>query len=235
MKEMDAKVARQYKKESDEILFDHMEFDATMKNQVKERLAASGKDTNRKRKSWFSRSKWTYGTAAAVLLLVLAVSVPQLGDIVGPSGDRPNNQAGGDGIPGTTTPIGSELTQLKTVVLDTPEQAKERFGADMLVPALLPERFALAQIEATGMAEQTKTRVVFFYSTAAGELTYSADRAAITFPVEMFEPIDVNGAEGHIFAQPGMTELYWMQDGIYYGIVGTLTQQEAVDMAASLQ
>lgn len=235
MKEREQKMAQQYKKESDDILFAHVEFDDRMKHQVKERLAVSEQRAGNKRKSWLSRSKWAYGTAAAALLLVLAVSVPQLGGIVGQPDTPHASEAGDGGSPGITPPVGTDLSQLKTAVLGTPEEAKERFGDDLLVPTVLPERFALGEIEAAGMEEQTKTRVVFFYRAADSDFTYSADRAAVTFPAEMFEPIEVNGAAGHIFAQPGMTELYWTQDGVHYGIVGMLTQEEAVDVAASLQ
>lgn len=243
MKEFEEKWTRQYKQESDEVLFGKLEFDAKLKERVRQGVQASQSPAPSKRRSLLGRSKWAYGAAAAVVLLAIAISAPGLRDIAGPSGpaviEEPGLVAEVPGNNGSSSTIpdgaGSGLTQLKTVTVPTLEEAKQYFGADLLAPSLVPDSFSLARIEATGMEEQVKTQVVFFYQSADGEFTYAADRKEAVIPLEFFQPIEVNGADGYVFAQPNLTELYWLQDGIQYSIVGALTEEEALAVAASLQ
>lgn len=268
MERLDKLLHERLKAESDELLFNDLEFDDKLKERVMNSMkpfdireknvpVAQGLTQSRTHlPAW--RSKWALGAAAAVVLLVVAVSMPLLNGsksqdhlIEDPGLSAGVNHPGGAGttepdngtVPGNGAAgvnpgdgaAGSGLTQLTTVTVQTPEEASARFGSALLVPSSMPEGFALDYIETTGMDPNAATRAVFFYQSGDQTIVYTVDRDQAVIPYDLFETIEVNGSEGYVYAQPQLTELYWIADGIQYAIVGPLTQEEALAAAASLE
>lgn len=260
MNELEQKLRKNYRNESDEVLFNGMEMDGRLKQAIREKAGLTEVLRQEKRsKPAFLRGRWAYSVAAAALVLVVAISAPQLynSDPAAPgglpsAGQGTANQPGQDGgqaapdpaAGGQTSPDGgaaggsaggSSLSPLVTETATSTEEAKERFGDDLKTPGIVPEGFQSAGIETTGLKAGEATRVVYFYRSGDKEFTYMADRQEAVIPLEFFSDATVGGAEAHVFAQESMTELYWIADGVQYSIVGNLTEAEAKAVAESLE
>lgn len=263
MKEIEHKLNTRFKDEADEILFQDIQFGDKLKQsilwQAKAEQSTKGAETmqtttnirqeeaqarpsvsanasnyaeNRRPARW--SSKWALGTAAAAFLLVAALfASPLLDTGTGPQVGPAPGPGASSGITDTPPPAGSELSQLTTVPVSTPQEARKLFGNDLLLPTQPPAGYTLSRIEATGMGDDV-SRIVLFYEAGGKEVTFMADRSEAFIPVDMFTAIDVNGASGLVFAQPEMTELFWQQDGVQYAISGQLTQDEALELAGSV-
>lgn len=261
MKETEQKLTNHFKKESDEILFGDIQFGDKLKQsilwQAKAEQSTKGAQTmktttirqeeahagpsvsanapstagNRRPARW--SSKWIYGTAAAFLLVAALFASPLLDNGTAPQVAPVPNPGASSGISETPPPAGSELSQLTTVTVGTPQEALELFGDDLLLPTQTPAGYTLSRTEATGMGDDV-TRIVLFYEAGGKEVTFMADRSEAFIPVDMFTAIDVNGVSGLVFAQPEMTELFWQQNGVQYAISGQLTQDEALQLAGSV-
>lgn len=108
---------------------------------------------------------------------------------------------------------------------------------ELRVPIDLPEGFALSETVAVGLKGEPARDVIFTYLSGDSSKTFSfaASRLPAAFPKEMFTSVDVDGAEGFVFEQPGLTELFWSDEGINYSIVGNLSAEQALLVASSLQ
>ncbi|MBD2847360.1 DUF4367 domain-containing protein [Paenibacillus sp. IB182496] len=243
-------LGRTLKRELDSILFEEMEMTADMKRQIvqtaqsgsqgqgaqimqgvqgaRDARRATEAEQARKKRAW--TKPWLFGGVIAAAL-VLAIGLPMLQQ---PSPGLPPN-SGPIGAPGEGgNDTGSQLSQLIETQHASAEEAKAAFGPEMLAPTLVPEGYALQKIVSSAMKGEAARMVVFFYETADGKpLTFMVDRQEAAFPMNAFTPVDVNGAEGLVYEQPELVELYWMVDGVQYGITGAITAEEALAMAES--
>ncbi|MFC3804036.1 hypothetical protein [Cohnella sp. GCM10012308] len=240
MTDMDRELRLHLAKEADDVLFSEIELTERLKQNIRQKAASA--QTGRRR---VSRNVWAAGVAAAALAVFLTLGLPTLqhtsapGPAQSPIGASPSLDAGNAGNTGNVGSTGnagssgSQLSQLVTTSFGTAEEAKASFGANMLAPEAVPEGFALTDIQGAGMAGEPLRDVVFSYATASGDktITFTASRMTAVFPAEMFTATQVNGTDGFVFAQPELTELYWMEDGIQYGIVGHVTSDEAMKIA----
>jgi anti-sigma factor RsiW len=238
MKDLDQKLKEQFKSEADKHMFDNIEFDDRLKNKVRQQA-----DSSRRRRGGImerlaaGRRKWAYGAAAVAMAVMLIVLIPilQSPDPISLPAETPAISPVPSVSPGGTVipDAGSSLTSLITVNVQTPEEAKERFGPDLLVPTYVPEGFKQTEIQTVGMEEDVATRVHFFYSSGDQTLTVTEERGEADLNFDLFESVQVNGVAGYVFAQPGITELYWLADGIQFSVVGPITEAEAMKVAES--
>ncbi|MDI4647016.1 hypothetical protein [Cohnella hashimotonis] len=250
MTDMDRELRVHLAKEADEVLFTNLELTDRLKQNIRQKAASAQMGRRR-----VSRNVWAAGVAAAALAVFLTLGLPTLqhtsapaqspigaspstnegsAEIAGNGGNAAGN-AGNAGNSGKAGAAGSELSQLVSTSYATAEEAKASFGADMLAPESVPEGFTLTDIQGAGMAGEPLRDVIFSYASASGDktITFTASRMAAVFPADMFTARQVNGNDGFIFAQPALTELYWMEDGIQYGIVGHVNSDEAMKIAES--
>ncbi|SFB26215.1 protein of unknown function [Cohnella sp. OV330] len=242
MADMDRELRMHLAKEADEVLFSDLELTDRIKQSIRQKAASA----HAGRRS-VSRNVWAAGVAAAALAVFLTVGLPTLQHTSAPApaqspiGASPSFDAGNAGNSGNAGnaghagAAGSELSQLVSTSYATAEEAKASFGARMLAPEAVPAGFTLTDIQGAGMAGEPLRDVIFSYASASGDksITFTASRMAAVFPAEMFTATQVNGNDGFVFAQPELTELYWMEDGIQYGIVGHITSEEAMKIAES--
>ncbi|WP_217596847.1 DUF4367 domain-containing protein [Cohnella sp. GbtcB17] len=246
MTNMDRELRLHLAKEADDVLFSNLELTDRLKQNIRQKAASA--QTGRRRRS---RNVWAAGVAAAALAVFLMVGLPTLQHTSAPApaqspiGASPSTDAGNAGnvgnagnnagSAGNAGAAGSELSQLVSTSYATAEEAKAAFGASMLAPEAGPEGFTLKDIQGAGMAGEPLRDVIFSYASASGDktITFTASRMAAAFPADMFTATQVNGNDGFVFAQPTLTELYWMEDGIQYGIVGHVTSEEAMKIAES--
>jgi hypothetical protein len=103
------------------------------------------------------------------------------------------------------------------------------------VPQIVPEGFKLAEIVGVGMKDQPLRDLNFTYGSVDKTVTFSASRMPATFPTDLFTQTKVDGADGLIFEQAEFTELFWVVDGIQYGVSGPISGNEAMKVAESVE
>ncbi|MFC4099035.1 hypothetical protein [Paenibacillus xanthanilyticus] len=218
---------RQFREESDDMLFSGMDMSEQLKRSI--RQEAAGEKAPRKRS--FAKS-WKVGAAGLVAAAMIAVAIPLLDQ---PSVPAPGNQVA-ENVPPTPNnggTAGSEVSQLTTTKLGSIEDARAAFGEGLRLPTVVPQGYALTEMTAVGMPGQPARDILFTYASGEKTVTFSASRMAPAYPAELFAKTKVGDAEGAIFEQPGMTELFWTVDDIHYGVTGPITGEEAMKVAES--
>jgi len=228
MTDKDRNLRLHLKKESDEILFSPIELNDQVKQKIRQQAAA---EKANRRRLVFPKS-WVAGAAvlAAAVVIIAGVQIMQQ-----PAAPTPEESSVGNLPSSNTGSAGSELSQLITTPLSSVEEAKALFGASLLVPNYVPEDFKLSDIVAVGMEGEPLRDVTFTYVSDEKTFTFTASRMQAAFPVDLFTPTKVNSVDGFIFEQPELTELYWMEGGIQYGITGPFSADEAMKVAESAE
>ncbi|WP_168121633.1 DUF4367 domain-containing protein [Paenibacillus sp. HB172176] len=227
---------QKYQAESNETLFQSLQFDSRLKNEVRKRIEAESEGEYKwAKRGWMTMlyKKWMYAVAAgtAALLLILALPMFQ-----GDYGGQPDNNNSGITSPADGTgDNGSSLSSLITTEVQTPEEAKSLYGSQLLTPSYMPEGYQLIKIEAVGMDANHPTRVLYTYT--SGELLYTVMQSKENFeyPLDMFKSTEINGVHGFVHASPGITELVWTVDGDQFTITGPLSEADAMKVAESMQ
>ncbi|MBB6637620.1 hypothetical protein [Cohnella thailandensis] len=190
------------------------------------------------RRSLAPRS-WRLGAAVvavAILIgsgyaLVQNQNQSQNQTVADPGGQPSASQPSG----GTGAASGSELSSLVTTPLSSAEDAKAAFGEGLRLPAAAPEGFELTEMVAVGEAGQPARDIVLTYTAGDKTLTFSASRMTAAFPTDLFTPVQVGDADGFVFEQPELVELYWTVDGVQYSIIGPVSADSALQIAGSIQ
>lgn len=191
-----------------------------------------------RRRSLVPRS-WRLGAAVAAVAiligsgyaLVQSQNQSQNQNLAIPGGQPSASQPSG----GTGAASGSELSSLVTTPLSSAEDAKAAFGEDLRLPAAAPEGFELTERVAVGEAGQPARDIVLTYAAGDKTLTFSASRMTAAFPTDLFTPVQVGEADGFVFEQPELVELYWIVDSVQYSIVGPVSADSALQIAGSIQ
>lgn len=223
MTDMDQHFRQHIKKESDDILFAQMELSDRVKQKIWEQAVSE-----KKGRLFFFSKKWKMGMAVLAVAVMMVAGYPMLQQLPAPSTTEnlPPSDKGA---------IGSELSQLVTTKLNSEADAKAAFGDGLLVPSIVPEGYTLSDISAVGVEGEPVRDVIFTYISAEKTVTFSASNNPAAFPVDMFTQTKINGADGFIFAQSELTELFWLEGGIQYSLVGQLSADEAIKVAESLE
>lgn len=239
----ETELRRQYKVEADEILFDNLNFDARMKERVLRSIQTEHKLSVWKKRFGQGRRKWIYSiTTAGFVVIVFLSIIPNPGDWSKPSTlgnneenpsvmhkvDDPSDTPIDDG---TIPPTGQSWS------LQTPEEAKERFGQGMLVPSYAPDNFTLRRIDAAGTEQAMAVKIIFTYASEDRSYMVIEDKRISPTVFAGYESVDINGIEGYVKSDETAsdTELRWSADGVQYMIIGNITKEEIVKVARSLQ
>jgi hypothetical protein len=223
MKEIERKLQEHFKKEADETMFNGIELSDAVKNNIRNMT----EDGRRNRRFALPRF-WVAGTAALVAAVVIVAGYPLLQQTPVPT---PTEQTGITQPPADGGSAGTGLSQLVTTTVATAEEARAAFGSELIVPNTLPGSYSLKEIATTGMPDEPIRDAVFTYADGDRAVTFSASRMETTIPVELFTKTTVRGQDGYVFEQPELVELYWVEDGVHYGIVGNLSAAEALQAA----
>ncbi|MFB9328915.1 hypothetical protein ACFFSY_23515 [Paenibacillus aurantiacus] len=227
MMDRDQKLRRQFREESDEMLFSGMEMSQQLKRRI--RQEAAGEKIERPRSL---AKSWKAGAAALAAAVMIVIAVPLVGQ---PRVPAPADNTAENVPPGQTNGgvAGSDLSRLTTTTLGSIEEAKAAFGEGLRLPADVPQGYALTEMVAVGMPGQPVRDILLTYTSGEQTVTFSASRMAPAYPAELFTKTKVGDADGAIFEQPGMTELFWSVDGVHYGVTGPITGEESMKVAQS--
>jgi len=226
MTDLDRNLRQQIRKESDDMLFSRMELSDEVKRKIRQQAAAEKPG----RRLGLPKA-WMAGAAAVVAAVVIIAGYPMLqqtnvpAPAASPSASLPAASGGA---------AGSELSPLVTTPLGSVEDAKAGFGPDLLVPKALPEGFSLTKMETVGMENEPARDVIFTYVSGDKTVTFVASRSPAAFPAELFTKTQVGDADGFVFAQPELTELFWTKDGIQYSVTGQLSAEDTMKFAESV-
>jgi hypothetical protein len=229
MTDMERNLRQHLQKESDDMLFSRMELSDSVKQKIRKQAAAE----QRGRRRFVLPKAWLAGAAALVAAVVIVTGLPMLQEPA--AVPPPTDNSSGIVLPGNGGATGSELSQLITTPLGTAEAAKAAFGSGVLVPQVAPEGFKLAEIVGVGMKDQPLRDLNFTYGSGDKTVTFSASRMPAAFPTDLFTQTKVGGADGFIFEQAEFTELFWVVDGIQYGVSGPISGDEAMKVAESVE
>jgi hypothetical protein len=230
MTDMELNLRQHLQKESDDMLFSKMELSDSVKQKIRKQAAAE----QRSHRRFVLPKAWFAGAAALVAAVVIVTGLPMLQEPT--AVPTPTDNSSGTVPPGNGgTTGGSELSQLITTPFGTAEAAKTAFGSGVLVPQVAPEGFKLAEIVGVGMKDQPLRDLNFTYGSGDKTVTFSASRMPAAFPTDLFTQTKVGGADGFIFEQTEFTELFWVVDGIQYGVSGPISGDEAMKVAESVE
>lgn len=227
MTDIDRNLRHQLRKESDDMLFNQMELNDQLKQRIRQQAVAE----KARRRFTFPKA-WVMGTVAMVAAIMIIAGFPML--------QQPTDPAPAENLVESLPPssgdiVGSELSQLITTSLNSVEDAKAAFGPSLLVPNVAPEGFTLSEIVSVGMEGEPVRDVIFTYVSGEKTTTFTANRNPASFPVDMFRQTQVRGIDGFVFEQPEFTELFWMESGIQYSVIGQLSVDQAMEVAESIE
>jgi len=227
MTNVDNRLRESFRQEADRTLFLRMDLSDEVKRSIRRQASA----VTAARRPVLPRT-WIAGAVALAAAIMIITGIPMLQH---PAVPAPPEQTAVPSAPANTGAAGSELSSLIMSTLGSVEDARSAFGDGLLVPAALPSGFELSGITAAGEQGKPARDVIFTYVSGQDTITFVASRMAAAFPQDLFTATKVGGAEGFVFEQPELVELYWMRDGIQYSIVGSLSAEEAMQAAESAQ
>ncbi|TYP74560.1 hypothetical protein [Paenibacillus methanolicus] len=229
MTDREHELRRQFREESDDMLFSGMEMSEQLKRRIRQE-AVGGKAVRKRTLA----TSWKVGAAGLVAAAMIVVAIPLLDQSSVPA---PGNQVAENVPPAQNHggAAGSDVTQLTTTPLGSIDEAKAAFGEGLRLPTVVPQGYALKEMSAVGMPGQPARDILFTYASGEQTVTFTASRMAPAYPAELFTKTKVGDAEGAIFEQPGMTELFWTADGVHYGVTGPITGEEAMKVSTSAE
>jgi len=228
MKDIDSKLRQQLRRESDDMLFSGLELSDSVKQKIRKQAAAE--QTSRR---FVLPKAWLAGAAGLIAAAVIIMAgLPMLQE---PAAVPTPTDSTGIVVPGNGGTTGSELSQLIMTSFETAEAAKTAYGPGVLVPRVAPEGFTLTEIAGVGMKDQPLRDLNFTYGSGDKTVTFSASRMLAAFPADLFTPTEVGGVDAYIFEQDQFTELFWVVDGIQYGLAGPISGNEALKVAESVE
>ncbi|GKU79423.1 DUF4367 domain-containing protein [Paenibacillus sp. L3-i20] len=229
MTDMERNLRQHLQKESDDMLFSKMELSDSVKQKIRKQAAAE----QRSRHRFVLPNAWLAGAAALIAVVVIVTGLPMLQEPA--AVPTPTDNSSETVLPGNGGATGSELSQLITTPFGTAEAAKSTFGSGVHVPQVAPEGFKLTEIVGVGIKDQPLRDLNFTYGSGDKTVTFSASRMPAAFPTDLFTQTKVGGADGFIFEQAEFTELFWVVDGIQYGMSGPISGNEAMKVAESVE
>jgi hypothetical protein len=243
----DQEIREQLKKEADEILFEDLDFDSRMKENVLQRTQQLQDPPFRSRAAR-NRQRWLIGTAsAAVIACFLIIAAPSLFPSWAPSLVIPDRTfhttlPGNDEPDDNLTPTGGPGEEIR--VLKSFEEAGALFGDKLLVPSYIPAGFSLLEINAGGSQGGLEGNVAYSYVSGSRSFGLFQSKQEQTDISKDGEAVDINGVTGYLTTgDPGEeagpkdrnVQLHWQANGVYYMLSGILPVDEAPKVARSLE
>lgn len=227
MTNVDDRLRESFRQEADRTLFLQLDLSDEIKRNIRRQASA----VTTARRPVLPRT-WITGAVALAAAIMIITGFPMLQH---PAIPAPTEQTAEPPVSSNTGAAGSELSSLITTTLGSVDEARSAFGDGLHVPTALPSGFQLSEITAAGEQGKPARDVIFAYVSGQDSFTFVASRMAAAFPQDLFTATKVGGADGFVFEQPELVELFWMQDGIQYSIVGNLSAEEALMAAESAQ
>ena len=227
MKDPNLDLRNQFKSEADQTLFQSIEFTSELRDQIRNKAALETQ--------FHRRRQWKiplFVSAAAAILCISLISVSYFSMLKQtdtnkiPAPAEPNILIGEDD--GITNPMmGPERQSQK---LQSPEEAKEVLGEDILLPTYVPEGFVLEQIHANG-----KNQVIFTYK--SGNLSYlmMIEKAENHQAFANFETVQILNTTGYLYETTADAELHLYHQDFYYMIGGHISKDEVMKVAEGLK
>lgn len=245
---------RKLKQEADEIFFEDLHFDNTLKEKVKQNIDFNPKKSNKNSYNP-NRNKMFISLATVAAIILLIVFTPSLinNELAQPPVEQieqPETFLVVDDMVGERTDTGTTidydrnltdaqlLLDLQTQLADT-DEAKAWFGQELLLAEYIPDRFELEAIFALGEKASENVRVEFTYSSGTEVFMIIQNKLNETPPF-FGEQIEINGNKGYINSRQlnsemEWTQLSWFSDEIYVLLSGEISEEEAIKVAKSLK
>lgn len=232
-------IKKLFNEELDETLFESLDFHAGLKDEVRKRIGTSEKKSFFY--SSFSRVRqyqvFTYSALAAAIGLVVFSSILFLEthsnedqhNLMQESNFSTFQSEENVGI--LPNPFNEEILELNSM-----EEAREVYGADLMLPTYVPEDFQLDRIHVlNGNMEQADKLILTFTSL---EKSYSVmvERTDLQNKPLGTELVDINGLEGYLKKETPEqldVELNWFTNDSHYIINGIISSTEALKIARS--
>lgn len=238
---------RQFKSETEDLLFANLHFDTQLKVRVLQSIEAENKRLSMKDQLRQSRIKWIVGvmSVAVVICVFIFASLGFQQETITKSMESPlKEKAFLDKIPPFimsekensdkgSGQIGSKPSP--KFQLNSIDEAKTWYGAGLLVATFTPAHFLLDSIQAYGQNIGIADTIVISY--VFDDRSYEIKQQILDSPVSFYseEKVDVHGNVAYITTNTlDCTFLQWVDDGVYYSVSGLISKEEALLVARSL-
>jgi len=263
MKPTDQEFARQFKSEADELWFGDVHFDEVLKQKVRDRISGSRrKYGSRIRK--MGLTAFSLIAVAALLIVVVPLLSPEREAPGTTAATNLDASGGIEAAtPFNKEEMAIDTTAADEGVSWIPAsvgQAGEAFGDGFALPGWVPKGFSVREVSAFGPREGVATSVTIVYMSDDRTFWLTERRTERPEIVPFRQTIDINGIVGYLNAasppertqaeadnaSSGETsgtapaapfptaELYWHVSGVQYEIHGSITGEEAVEIARSI-
>jgi hypothetical protein len=253
MNDPDTLLRERYAKEADDVLFRDLEMDERLKARIRAQWQAeapTGKSGGHRPKAVRRRRLYSLVSAAAVVLLVAALQFGDRGAEAPPDtgmerGTVMSNAPEGSDLAAPMStfagPEGVEPAAVERTVA-TIADAQALFAGRLLVPAAVPDGYALAEIRAYGAAKAQVDAIVLRYADRdEGEFTLTArlpEAEPLPGGPNAGEPVRIGSAQGYMRTDgDGSIELSWTADGTVYVLKsrrGNPTAEQLLAIAENL-
>lgn len=118
------------------------------------------------------------------------------------------------------------------------EEAEKAFGSGFMVPSFIPDDFVL---EGITFPKEHADSITLRYVSLNSQFEITMLKTEESLGLPGYEPVQINNATGYIKSTPikgkeiPNTELFWFLNGVRYEITGSITSQEAVEIANSMK
>ncbi|GIQ70914.1 DUF4367 domain-containing protein [Xylanibacillus composti] len=232
---------RSFQMEADEHLFGDLHMHDRLKDKVWHSLQAERQE--RRGKRW--RTIIGAAAAAAVLGITIVFALDHPGTDEGIHGNVLSEQD-----PETTPDImaveqdvvtlpttlkhGEETGSVESqVAFHSLDEAESWFKESLMLPSFVPEGYELISMSGSSDLEGKPFSITLQY--AAGEQQFSLTTFSQNAPILLKgEEVEMGGIQGY-WGATDETELYWSIAEQHYRLIGNLSKEEAMNVAASLQ
>ncbi len=129
-------------------------------------------------------------------------------------------------------PLSLDDDLAKTQDMETFE-AEEPLRTGIDEPTDIPEGFELDNIKAYGSSEENPTMVELIYVSGDDRFSVMISYEGFARPLGDYKEIDINGFNAFLSTN-GITELYLNAETVQYFITGSISEEEAIELAKNL-
>jgi hypothetical protein len=218
------------KSELDDTLFESLDFQPMLKNEVKNKIKPIKKQMWIY-KFWNKRVVIPITVGAVISIVFFSTLLSQ------PSDSKPteNKKMNTFVTEGENTNLIKEQRAIKSWDLDSPNELKQWLGKEILVPSYSPKGFRLDRIQVTGTSKDKANKVVFSYFNDDQSYLVMIERETFKNKPLGFESVELTGVTGYLRKGETDVELEWNQKGYHYMVGGLITSEEAIKIAESFK
>lgn len=141
----------------------------------------------------------------------------------------------------STLPANTEESSIRpntSILLNSLEEAKEYLDGAVLTPSYIPEGFKLDTIQAVSSNAGIVQNIYLAYTSKDMTFVISIEKDREWKDFSSYRDVDINGITGHIKSYDSdqkLTELRWFVENVLYSVEGSLSEEQAVRIAQSLE